>query len=138
MVDDYFTRFNRLRHNTGLGPASLEEVEDRKGGGISAEAILLERSIHPGALLVVMDECGESLSSRQIADQLAKWRDDGSREVVFCIGGPDGIAESLKVAADFTLSFGRMVWPHKLARVMLAEQLYRAASILSGGPYHRD
>jgi 23S rRNA (pseudouridine1915-N3)-methyltransferase len=88
-------------------------------------------------VLVTLDERGRVLSSPEFADQLAKWRDGGRQDVSFVIGGADGIAPSFRARADFSISFGRMVWPHMLVRVMLAEQLYRAASILAGAPYHR-
>jgi 23S rRNA (pseudouridine1915-N3)-methyltransferase len=77
------------------------------------------------------------MSSPEFAAGLARWRDDGWQDLAFIIGGADGIAPSLRGRADASLSFGRMVWPHMLVRVMLAEQLYRAATILGGGPYHR-
>jgi 23S rRNA (pseudouridine1915-N3)-methyltransferase len=77
------------------------------------------------------------LSSPQFADMLAGWRDQGRGDVAFVIGGADGIDPELRAQADASVSFGKMVWPHMLVRVMLAEQLYRAASILAGGPYHR-
>lgn len=137
LVDDYLTRFDRTGRALGLGPAITHEVEDRKGGGMEAEAELLARAVPSGALLVVLDERGRVQSSPEFADQLAGWRDAGRHDVAFVIGGADGIAPILRDRADFALSFGRMVWPHMLVRVMLAEQLYRAASILSGGPYHR-
>lgn len=137
LVDDYLTRFGRTGRALGLGPACEIEVEDKKGGGMAAEATLLERAVPAGALLCVMDERGKTMPSPEFAKQLASWRDDGHRDVAFIIGGADGIAPKLRSKADFKLSFGAMVWPHMLVRVMLAEQLYRAASILSGGPYHR-
>ena len=84
-----------------------------------------------------MDERGRTLSSPEFADHLARWRDAGRQDVAFVIGGAYGLAPSLRESADFALSFGAMVWPHMLVRVMLAEQLYRAASILAGSPYHR-
>jgi 23S rRNA (pseudouridine1915-N3)-methyltransferase len=138
LIDDYVTRFNRTGRALGLGPFAEVEVEDRKGGGMEAEAALLARAVPAGALLVVMDERGRSLSSPEFADQLARWRDAGRQDVAFAIGGADGLAPSLRASADFSLSFGAMVWPHMLVRVMLAEQLYRAASILAGSPYHRE
>jgi 23S rRNA (pseudouridine1915-N3)-methyltransferase len=104
---------------------------------MEAEAELLARALPAGAVLVTLDERGRVLSSPEFADQLAKWRDGGRQDVAFVIGGADGIAPSLRARADFSISFGRMVWPHMLVRVMLAEQLYRAASILAGAPYHR-
>ena len=137
LVDDYVTRFDRTGRALGLGPLVEHEVEDKRGGGMEAEADLLARAVPNGALLAVLDERGRVLSSPEFADQLAKWRDGGRQDVAFVIGGADGIAPSLRDKADFSLSFGRMVWPHMMVRVMLAEQLYRAATILGGGPYHR-
>ncbi|TMV53266.1 23S rRNA (pseudouridine(1915)-N(3))-methyltransferase RlmH, partial [Thioclava sp. BHET1] len=84
-----------------------------------------------------LDERGKLLSSPDFADQMARWRDSGRQELAFVIGGADGIAPELRARADFSLSFGKMVWPHMLARVMLTEQIYRAATILAGSPYHR-
>jgi 23S rRNA (pseudouridine1915-N3)-methyltransferase len=138
MIDDYVLRFNRTGRALGLGPLAEAEVEDRKGGGMEAEAALLSRVVPSGAVTVVLDERGRTLSSIEFADQLARWRDAGRQDVAFCIGGADGLAPSLRASADFALSFGAMVWPHMLVRVMLAEQLYRAASILAGSPYHRE
>ncbi|GGO35699.1 ribosomal RNA large subunit methyltransferase H [Gemmobacter aquaticus] len=137
LIDDYRTRFDRTGRALALGPFSEHEVEDKKGGGMEAEAELLARALPAGAVLVTLDERGRVLSSPEFADQLAKWRDGGRQDVAFVIGGADGIAPSLRARADFSISFGRMVWPHMLVRVMLAEQLYRAASILAGAPYHR-
>ena len=137
LVDDYVTRFDRTGRALGLGPLTEHEVEDRKGGGMEAEAELLSRAIPGGAFVVTMDERGKSLSSPEFSTELARWRDAGRQDVAFVIGGADGIAPSLRSRADFSISFGRMVWPHMLVRVMLAEQLYRAANILAGGPYHR-
>jgi len=137
LVDDYLTRFDRSGRALGLGPAQMVEVEDRKGGGMAAEAQLLEKAVPNGALLCVMDERGREMTSPDFANRLAGWRDEGRSEVAFMIGGADGIDPALRARADFALSFGQMVWPHMLVRVMLAEQLYRAASILAGAPYHR-
>lgn len=137
LVDDYVTRFDRTGRALSLGPLTEHEVEDKRGGGMEAEAELLSRAIPSGSLVVVMDERGRVLSSPDFAEKLARWRDGGRQDVAFVIGGADGIAPGLRDRADFAISFGRMVWPHMLVRVMLAEQLYRAANILSGGPYHR-
>lgn len=137
LVEDYLARFNRTGRPLGLGPVAEREVEDRKGGGMAAEAELLARAVPEGALLVVLDERGRSFSSPEFAAQLARWRDGGRQDVAFFIGGADGLDEGFRARADFALSFGAMVWPHLLVRVMLAEQLYRAATILAGGPYHR-
>ena len=137
LYDDYLTRFDRTGRALALGPAQLIEVEDKKGGGMPAEAVLLERAIPTGSLICVMDERGKVQSSPEFADMLGQWRDQGRQDVAFVIGGADGIDPNLRDRADAALSFGKMVWPHMLVRVMLAEQLYRAASILSNGPYHR-
>jgi 23S rRNA (pseudouridine1915-N3)-methyltransferase len=137
LSDDYVTRFNRTGRPLGLGPLTEHEVEDRRGGGMEAEAELLLRAIPQGAVIVALDERGQMLSSPDLARQIARWRDEGRGDTAFVIGGADGLAPALRDRADLILSFGRMVWPHMLVRVMLAEQLYRAATILSGGPYHR-
>ncbi|SDI47342.1 23S rRNA (pseudouridine(1915)-N(3))-methyltransferase RlmH [Lutimaribacter saemankumensis] len=137
LIDDYLTRFDRTGRGLGLGPAQIHEVEDKKGGGMAAEAALLDRAIPDGALVCTLDERGKLMSSPDFAALLAKWRDAGRGDVAFVIGGADGIDPGLRARADASLSFGKMVWPHMLARVMLTEQLYRAASILAGSPYHR-
>jgi len=137
LIEDYLTRFDRIGRNMGLGPASVIEVEDKKGGGKPAEAALLAKALPDNATLVVLDERGKLLTSPEFATKLADWRDQGQANLAFMIGGADGLDASLLASADLKLSFGKMVWPHMLARVMLTEQLYRAASILSGAPYHR-
>jgi len=137
LYDDYLTRFDRTGRALALGPAQLIEVEEKQGRGVPAEAALLERAIPTGSLICVMDERGKVQSSPEFADMLGQWRDQGRQDVAFVIGGADGIDPNLRDRADAALSFGKMVWPHMLVRVMLAEQLYRAASILSNGPYHR-
>ena len=137
LVDDYLQRFDRSGRVLGLGPVQEHEVEDKKNAGMGAEAELLARAVPAGAVLVTLDERGKMLTSPEFAAQLAKWRDAGRQDLAFVIGGADGIDPGLRARADFSLSFGAMVWPHMLVRVMLAEQLYRAASILAGAPYHR-
>lgn len=137
LLTDYLTRFDRTGRALALGPARVAEVEDKKNLGMEAEADLLARALPDGAFLVTLDERGRTLSSPEFAAELARWRDAGRQEAAFVIGGADGIAPRLRDRADLSLSFGRMVWPHMLVRVMLAEQLYRAASILAGAPYHR-
>src|SRR5690606_4164680 len=99
--------------------------------------LLLERALPAGAVICALDERGTVMSSPDFAGRLAGWRDAGRGDLALIIGGADGIAPALRARADTSLSFGKMVWPHMLVRVMLAEQLYRAASILVGAPYHR-
>ena len=137
LADDYVQRFNRSARPLGLGPLTEHEVEDRKGGGMAAEADLLARVLPAGAVIVALDERGQMLSSPELAQRIADWRDAGRQDLAFVIGGADGLAPALRDRADLALSFGRLVWPHMLVRVMLAEQIYRAATILSGSPYHR-
>lgn len=137
LIEDYLDRFGKTGRSMGLGPVQVIEVEDKKNLGMDAEAALLARAMPQGATLVTLDERGDVVSSPEFANRLAGWRDMGRSDVVFVIGGADGIAPSLRSRADWSLSFGRMVWPHMMVRVMLAEQLYRAAQILAGTPYHR-
>lgn len=137
LIADYTQRFDRTGRALSLGPLIEHEVEDKKNAGMAAEAELLARAVPQGAVLVTLDERGRLMTSPEFAAQLARWRDGGRQDVAFVIGGADGIDPSLRAKADFSISFGAMVWPHMLVRVMLAEQLYRAANILSGGPYHR-
>lgn len=138
LIDDYLQRVDRTGRALGVGPARVVEVDDRKGGGMAGEAALIRRAIPAGAVVTVMDERGRLETSPAFAQRLAGWRDAGRGDLALVIGGADGIDPSLTAEADFALSFGKMVWPHMLVRVMLAEQLYRAASILAGAPYHRD
>ncbi len=137
LVDDYLTRFDRTGRGLGLGPAVEHEIADSKGGARAGEAEGLLRAVPKGAVLCVLDERGTVLTSPEFAKKLGGWRDQGRGDVAFVIGAADGLDKALIAQADFKLSFGKMVWPHMLARVMLAEQLYRAASILAGSPYHR-
>ncbi|WP_347311516.1 23S rRNA (pseudouridine(1915)-N(3))-methyltransferase RlmH [Defluviimonas sp. SAOS-178_SWC] len=137
LIDDYLKRFDRTGRALSLGPVSVHEVEDKKGGGMEAEADLLGRAVPSGAFLVALDERGRQMTSPDFASTIARTRDGGRQDMAFLIGGADGLAPGLRGRADMLLSFGPMVWPHMLVRVMLAEQLYRAASILAGAPYHR-
>jgi 23S rRNA (pseudouridine1915-N3)-methyltransferase len=137
LTDDYLARFSRTGRSLGLGPAEIREVDDRKGGGMAAEARLLDRAVPTGAATVALDERGKLMTSPDFAALLASWRDAGRGDAAVLIGGAEGLDPALRDRADLRLSFGPMVWPHMLARVMLAEQLYRAAAILAGSPYHR-
>ena len=137
LCDDYAARFDRTGRAQGLGPLTLSEVEDKKGGGPVAEAALLTRAIPGGSYLCALDERGKTMTSPDFARLLGDLRDQGRSDLAFVIGGADGLDRDLRAKADLSLSFGPMVWPHMLARVMLCEQLYRAAGILAGTPYHR-
>jgi 23S rRNA (pseudouridine1915-N3)-methyltransferase len=115
----------------------MPQVDDRKGGGQAGEATALRAAIPKAAKTVALDERGKVMTSPDFAQLLASWRDQGCRDLAFLIGGADGLTTELRSNCDQSLSFGKMVWPHMLARAMLSEQLYRAASILAGSPYHR-
>ena len=101
------------------------------------ESIAIANVVPDRAVTVILDDRGESLSSAALADRLQDWRAAGRPAAIFIVGGADGVAASLREKADLALSFGALTWPHQLVRVMLLEQLYRAATILSGHPYHR-
>ncbi|MEO0945502.1 MAG: 23S rRNA (pseudouridine(1915)-N(3))-methyltransferase RlmH [Pseudomonadota bacterium] len=137
LIAEYTTRFDRTGRGLGLGPLDIREVEARKSDP-ATEAPLIEKARQGTDILVTLDERGKTLSSPDFAQRLADWRDQGRREICFIIGGASGLTPALRAEADLSLSFGKLVWPHMLARVMLCEQLYRAASILAGGPYHRE
>ena len=93
---------------------------------------------HTPCKTVLLDERGKDISSERLAETLGRWRDDGIRECRFVLGAADGHSPEERVAADLLLAFGKATWPHLLARAMLAEQLYRATTILAGHPYHRS
>lgn len=137
LIDNYLARFDKTGRALGLGPARITEVEDKKGGGMPAEAALLDKAIPQGARIITLDERGSVMTSPEFAQKLQHWTDTGTDTAAFIIGGADGIDPALRARADFSISFGKMVWPHMMVRLMLSEQLYRAATILAGGPYHR-
>jgi len=110
-------------------PTKVTELPERGGKDLDSQ---------PGAVTVVLDERGQALSSVELARRLERWRDGGKREARFLIGAADGHEEAQRESADLLLSFGPATWPHLLARVMLAEQLFRATSILANHPYHRE
>ena len=126
-----------------IGLRSLEVVEIAESRARDAQRRMLEESIAlanvipKGAVTVLLDPRGESIDSHSFAKRLGAWNDAG-RDVAFVIGGPDGLAPTLADQAGLRLAFGTQTWPHQLVRVMLLEQIYRAVTILSGHPYHRD
>ncbi|MEM9318078.1 MAG: 23S rRNA (pseudouridine(1915)-N(3))-methyltransferase RlmH [Pseudomonadota bacterium] len=137
IFDDYVRRFGQICRPLGLRGLSEHELEPKRGTGKAAEAEVLAKRLPDGAIIVALDERGQQFSSPDFAAKIAGFRDQGRGDLAFVIGGADGLDPSLRDRADLILSFGAMVWPHMLARMMLAEQLYRAATILSGAPYHR-
>ena len=119
---------------------ALSEIEDKNKSPAerqAGECRKLLAALPKGATLVVLDPRGRELSSEDFAQALGKWRSEGAKTLAFAIGGADGFTDEFRSRAAVALSFGPMTWPHLLARVMLAEQLYRASAILAGHPYHR-
>ncbi|MCW2351173.1 MULTISPECIES: 23S rRNA (pseudouridine(1915)-N(3))-methyltransferase RlmH [unclassified Sphingobium] len=111
-------------------PAKVTELPDRGG---KAPPPLPAQSV-----MVMLDETGKQLTSMAFAEQIGRWRDDGVRECRFMIGAADGFETADRASADLLIAFGAMTWPHMMARAMLAEQLWRATSILANHPYHRE
>ncbi len=138
LAADYLTRAAATGRGLGFKGVELIEVEGKPAGDMRGEASALFRATPDGARKILLDERGAEWASRQLADKLARWRDDGLSHACFWIGGSDGAAQSAKDQADEKLAFGRQTWPHRLVRVMLSEQIYRAITILGGTPYHRD
>jgi 23S rRNA (pseudouridine1915-N3)-methyltransferase len=142
LADRYLKR--AAQAGRAIGIRSIEIVEIRESRAPEAERRKLEESIAianvipDGAVVVLLDERGDGLSSAGFADQLGRWRDAGQQAAAFVIGGADGLSETLRDKARITLNFGQATWPHQLVRIMLLEQLYRAVTILSGHPYHRE
>ena len=137
LARDYAARATTAGRAVALGPAEIVEVEPRKPGR-EAEGKALLAAVPAGAHIVACDERGQPWTSRAFADRLAVLRDQGVRQVAFLIGGADGHSDEVREGANELLAFGPQTWPHALARAMLAEQIYRAAGILAGSPYHRD
>ncbi len=139
--DLYHHYAERLGHGP-LGGLALREVEERRPLSPEQlkrrEAELLLGARPKGARLIALDARGKPLTSGDFAALLGRWRDDGAQGLAFAIGGAGGLDASVREAAALTLSLGPMTWPHLLTRALLAEQLYRAQSILTGHPYHRE
>lgn len=138
MTADYLVRAAAAGRNLGFKSVDLVEVEAKPAGDQRAEAGALFRATPDDARKILLDERGAEWTSRQLAERLARWRDDGLSHACFWIGGADGVSQSVKDKADEKLALGRQTWPHRLVRVMISEQIYRAVTILSGNPYHRD
>lgn len=122
---------------TGFEVTELAESRAGSAASRKAEEAKSIRAALPDGIVVALDERGKGLTSDAFANQIGRWRDDGRPAVGFIIGGADGIDPDLVKEADLVVSFSPMVWPHQLVRIMLAEQLYRTTTILSGHPYHR-
>jgi len=138
LAADYLGRATAAGRSLGLGPCELVEVEPRGGSGMVREAEAILAKVPPGAAIIACDERGQALTSRAFAQRIEKLRDAGTPRLALVIGGADGLDQSVRDRAAALVAFGPWTWPHALARVMAAEQIYRAATILGGSPYHRD
>jgi 23S rRNA (pseudouridine1915-N3)-methyltransferase len=123
---------------TGFDILEFPESRASSAAARKSEEAKVLRAALPEGVMVALDERGKSLTSEAFARQLGHWRDNGRPAASFVIGGADGLDPSLPAAADLTLGLSSLTWPHQLVRIMLAEQLYRATTILSGHPYHRE
>lgn len=135
LVNNYAKRFSGMAGRLGL--SGLDIVAVKSGGGLAREGDRLLAKCLDKARLLRLDEHGPAWPSVKLAQKIAHWRDDGERELIFLIGGADGYSKAVKAAATQTLALGPQTWPHMMARVMIAEQIYRAANILAGTPYHK-
>ncbi|MEM9782580.1 MAG: 23S rRNA (pseudouridine(1915)-N(3))-methyltransferase RlmH [Pseudomonadota bacterium] len=133
---EYCARATQAGRRLSLGPVEIREVDERRAVDRDAQATRL-LDLTEGCHRIALDERGKALDSSALAARMERLRDDGTRRLAFMIGGADGHGGAALLAADLALSLGPMVWPHALARVMLAEQVYRVTQIVSGTPYHR-
>jgi 23S rRNA (pseudouridine1915-N3)-methyltransferase len=136
-------RERAAKSGRGLGLRTIDIVEIAESRARDAQRRMIEESIAlatiipKGAATVLLDPRGDAVDSNSFAKRISAWN-DGGRDAVFVIGGPDGLAPTLSDQADLHLAFGAQTWPHQIVRIMLLEQIYRATTILSGHPYHRD
>ena len=140
LVVSYVSRATAVGRALGIGPVEVLEIDARKSEKPEGAALLsaldgLDRSYRH---VMACDEHGGARRARALAKHIGGLRDSGVRRLAFLIGGADGLSPDALATADERLSFGPQTWPHALARVMLAEQIYRAATLLAGAPYHRD
>lgn len=122
---------------------SITEIDLKKQSAHAAErktreAERLMAAVPPGATIIALDETGKSIGSRPLAEKIDAWQSIGINQLVFLIGGADGLDRSILASADLVLAFGSLTWPHMMVRAMLAEQIYRIWAINAGHPYHRD
>lgn len=142
LVEQYCRRIRAQGRQCGVRGISIKELAEARGTDVAerrkAEGRRMLEALPVNARIIALDPSGRSLSSDALATQLTRWRSDNVADIVFLIGGPDGHGEDVLSASHLRLSLGAMTWPHRLARVMLAEQLYRCVTILTNHPYHRE
>lgn len=141
LASRYLDRFAKAGPAIGLELAKLVEVQESRASNPETrkreEAAALEKALPEGAALILLDERGKALDSPAFSEVIGRYRDNGKRDMMLAIGGADGLDPDLRARADLVLNLGTMTWPHQLVRILIAEQLYRAVTILSGHPYHR-
>ena len=135
LVDDYVSRFSKA--GPGLGFRSIKLIDVASGGGLDIEGERIIAKVPSGAVVWRLDEFGEQYTSKAFANRLAKLRDQGTPDLYFLIGGAEGYSDVVRAAYPNKIALGPQTWPHRFVKVMIAEQLYRAASILGGLPYHK-
>lgn len=138
LVDDYMNRAAMLARGTGFLSVREDCVDVRKLSSRRDITKAMLDGVPDGAIIVILDERGKASSSKTISKSLARWRDDGFQTLVFLIGAADGFDQGLLPRGAVKWALGPQTWPHKLVRVMIAEQIYRGLSILAGTPYHRE
>lgn len=141
LADRYLDRFKKTGASLGLEFSSVTEIVESRAQQADLrkqeESAQLLKALDAGGVLVLLDERGKTMASEAFASSIAKFRDEGKRQLLLAIGGPDGHDAALRERADLVLALGAMTWPHQIVRILIAEQLYRATTILSGHPYHR-
>jgi 23S rRNA (pseudouridine1915-N3)-methyltransferase len=140
LLDRYIDRASAVGRTLSL-TCAVREIPDSRADSAATrkrqEGAAILAAVPAGAIVVALDEGGKSIASADFATRLAAWRDGGTPGVAFAIGGADGHDRELIQRAQLRLAFGAMTWPHQFVRIMLAEQIYRAMTIISGHPYHR-
>ncbi|MCF6370203.1 23S rRNA (pseudouridine(1915)-N(3))-methyltransferase RlmH [Rhizobium halophilum] len=141
LASRYLDRFAKAGPGVGLEFARVVEVAESRASSSGTrkreEAAALEKALPDNAVLVLLDEHGKTLDSESFAQTLGRLRDAGKRDLMVAIGGADGLDPVLHEKASLVINLGTMTWPHQLVRILIAEQLYRAVTILAGHPYHR-
>jgi len=141
LAERYRDRFGELARKLGFRELSVHEISESRARDAATrkaeEGAAIAAAIPDRSVVVALDEHGESLNSSLFAKKLGAWRDQSVGNTIFLIGGADGLSPELRNRAQLAIAFGSATWPHQMVRVMLLEQLYRAATILAGHPYHR-
>ena len=141
LAERYRERFGDISRKLGFRGLEIHEIPESRARDaatrISKEAAAISAAIPDKSVLVALDEHGDNIDSAAFARHLGRWRDEGLANTIFAIGGADGLSPDLRRKAKLCVAFGAATWPHQMVRVMLLEQIYRAATILAGHPYHR-